>query len=268
MQQQRKQYISSWQEFAQQVRPYGCRLLSKLDNFPNSVLVSGCQRSGTTMMADIVMHSRAFDLYHKGKGTELKGALILSGHSEYKMLNRCCFHVTYLNDCYHEIYAHANNNKLIWLIRNPYSVIHSMTNNWPGFALVNLFNAIGHHHLEEYQKEMPAIDNKHSISNLLRACLSYNAKIDQMLELYEKIGSKHMFVLDYDELVRNKERILPKIFEFIDHEYDENYGANIHNNSVSKYTSLPADERNTIEQLCAPFYNKAMKQVFKKTPNS
>ena len=75
--------IKTWRRFAREVRPKGCRLLSRLERFPKSVLVTGCQRSGTTMLSRIITQSEGMTNYWFGKDDELDAALILSGEVEY-----------------------------------------------------------------------------------------------------------------------------------------------------------------------------------------
>ena len=46
--------IKRWPQFEKKVRLRGVELLKRLDDFPDSILVTGCQRSGTTMLTKII----------------------------------------------------------------------------------------------------------------------------------------------------------------------------------------------------------------------
>ena len=49
-----KKYISNLVKYNKEVRSRGYNLINRLDDFPNSVFVTGCQRSGTTMLSRII----------------------------------------------------------------------------------------------------------------------------------------------------------------------------------------------------------------------
>ena len=172
--------IKTWQKFAKHVRSNGCNLLSRLDEFPNSVLVSGCQRSGGTMLAGIITHSEGMTDFAWSKDDELDGALILSGYADCVPEGRYCFQTTYLNECVTEYYRHTPDFKLIWLLRNPYSVVYSLLHNWKRFALNELFLGCGINLLPEDARRRYERYGLIAINRLTRACLSYNAKISQV----------------------------------------------------------------------------------------
>ena len=79
MNQPKKPRITTWRQFTAQIRSKGHGLLKTLDDFPNAVLVTGCQRSGTTMMSRIITQSEGMVDYWTGPDDELDAALILSG---------------------------------------------------------------------------------------------------------------------------------------------------------------------------------------------
>jgi hypothetical protein len=58
--------ITTWHQFEQTVRARGCNLLRRLGNFPRSILVAGCQRSGTTMLSRIITQSEGMTNYWFG----------------------------------------------------------------------------------------------------------------------------------------------------------------------------------------------------------
>ena len=135
--------INTWKRFARDVRAGKCKLLKELPKFDNSILVAGCQRSGTTALSRVITTSNGMVNYWFGKDDELDAALILSGNVHHVPRGRYCFQTTYLNECYIEYFDHLQKHRLIWIIRNPFSVIYSMMYNWGSFAFNELFDACG-----------------------------------------------------------------------------------------------------------------------------
>ncbi len=215
--------INSWQKFSRNVRSNGYRLLKNLDNFPDPVLIAGCQRSGTTMLSRIITKSEGMVNYWFGHDDELDAAIILSGYVDHKPAGRYCFQTTYLNENYHEYFEH-NGYKIIWILRNPYSVVYSMLNNWKRFALNELFQGCASDLLDNKEKRRYELFGIWSISRLKRACFSYNAKTSQVFELKKRLGETTILVVDYDELVLNKEQVLSAMYTFTNMPYKPEYG--------------------------------------------
>ena len=90
--------IKSWEEFAAIIKSKGCHLLKRLDEFPRSILVTGCQRSGTTVLSIVINSSEGITRYVKESDLELAGALILPGLKAHEPKGRYCFQTTYVNE--------------------------------------------------------------------------------------------------------------------------------------------------------------------------
>ena len=249
--------IKSWKDFIRRVRPKGCVLLRRLDEFPQSILVTGCQRSGTTMLSRIITQSEGMINYWFGKDDELDAALILAGYVDHTPNGRYCFQTTYLNECCCEYFEHFNGHKIIWILRNPFSVIYSMLYNWRRMALNDLFKGCGARHLEGFERWKYEHLGLWSVSRLLRACLAYNGKTYQVFELREKLIKSQLLVIEYDSLVEQKSRVLPKIYEFIELPYKEEYAGKISATSLEKSRRLSKREHGVITELCKPVYEKA-----------
>jgi len=253
---QNRRPIKSWQKFGKQVRTKGCVLLNKLDDFPNSVLVSGCQRSGGTMLAGILTKSEGMVDFAWSKDDELDAALILSGYEKHEPKGRYCFQTTYLNECFPEYFQHPAKFKLIWLLRNPHSVVYSLIHNWKRFALNELYLACG------MQITPDDIVNRYNrfglfaVNRLTRACMSYNAKISQIYQILEKLTSENVYVIDYDELVKKKHILLPDLYDFIGLSYNEKYADAILSSSLKKADKLSTRERKMVDDVCMPVYEK------------
>jgi len=246
----------SWERFHKDVRVNGCDLLKYLNRFPEPVLVAGCQRSGTTALARVISQSEGMESHWKIHDDELDGAMILSGLVDYPVDGRHCFQTTYLNECYTEYFDKDKEYKLIWVLRNPYSVIYSMNYNWGRFSFNELFDACGYPLMPKEQQHRYYKLGKLGISRIERACYSYNAKAVQSIELLDKLGSAKMMIIDYEDLVSNKHKILPSIYKFINLEYKESYGDKIHDRSVSKSDQLTVLEKESIEKISLPVYEK------------
>lgn len=249
--------IRNWKQFARHVRSGGCNLLARLYDYPNAVLVTGCQRSGTTILARTISASEGMVDYRFGKDDELDAALILSGRVEQEAEGRYCFQTTYLNECYPEYFDHNNGQKIIWMIRNPYSVIYSLIYHWKSFAFDELFKSCGAQLMEDRESARFQRFGRFGIPKIRRACYSYNGKTRQLFELRKTLGSERVLVVDYDDITQRKDEWLPRIYKFIDHPYQHAYSENIHTRSVKKADRLSKKERAVIEQLCLPVYQES-----------
>ena len=249
--------ITSWREFTQTVRSKRDKLLKRLDEFPDAILVAGCQRSGTTMLARIITQSAGMTNYWFGVDDELDAALILSGTVEHTPRGRYCFQTTFLDERYPEYYEHQGQFKLIWVIRNPYSVVTSMMHNWKPNALRGAFNRCAADKLDGIEKTLYSIWGPKWIDRARQASLIYRAKTSQMFELVDRLGQDNMFVVDYDELVLDRETMLRKIYEFVDLSYSPEYSKQIHSKSLDKKARLSSSQKRVVETLAEPIYQKA-----------
>jgi hypothetical protein len=249
--------ITKWTEFGRIVRSQGCNLLKRLDEFPQSILVTGCQRSGTTMLSKIITESDGLVNYYFGLDSELDGALILSGYLDHDPQGRYCFQTTYLNNCFQEYFEHSDEHKVIWVLRNPRSVVHSMLYHWKLYALDELFESCAVPALTGADKLRFKVFGNKAFQPLQRACLSYNAKVAQIFCLHPRFTHTRMIVIDYDDLVCKKNAVLPFIYQFVDLAYRDDYAKKIHSNSINKADQLSVEEIATIENLCWPVYTMA-----------
>ena len=254
---QHRKPIKTWKQFAKQVRAPRGELLGCLDSFPDAVLVSGCQRSGTTMLARLITKSEGMIDYTFGPDDELDAALILSGSVKHIPKGRYCFQTTYLNECYREYWHEAKNFKLIWVLRNPYSTVYSMVHHWKRFALDELFESCGSELLSSREERLFHSYGKLAVRPIVRACLSYNAKLSQLFELQKKLPKERLMVLDYDDLVNNKFARLPALYDFIELPYKSAYVDLISSRSLNKSARLSGREVKCIESQCVKVYDKA-----------
>lgn len=252
--------IRSWSQFDHKVRFSGRKLLNRLDDFSNNVLVAGCQRSGTTALSHLITGSSGMTEFRFGKDDELDAALILSGWVGHTPMGRYCFQTTYLNDSYSEYFEHGN-YRLVWVLRNPASVIYSMLYNWKIAALNRLFRHCGYALLESNEQWRYRYLGAFSIPRLRRACLSYNAKVSQTFTLRERLGDDRLYIIDYDHLIHNKETVLPRIYDFIGLSYRKGYASRIHAGSFNKAKKFHQQHGEVLDSICFPIYQKACRLV-------
>ena len=255
--------INSWKDFAKSVRSKGCSLLKRLDSFPDSILVTGCQRSGATILSRILTQSDGMVDFSSGEDDELDAALILSGFVEHTPRGRYCFQTTYLNECYMEYFHHRNGAKIIWVLRNPYSVVYSMLHNWRSFALNELFLNCGSEFLTEKEKKRMKIFGKYGVNKLRKACCAYVGKTRQVFALKAGLSADAIMFVEYDDLVKNRETRLPAIYDFIGLTYHPEYAERLHRRSLKKAMALSARERAEIARFCDQVFGKAMTLVQK-----
>jgi len=247
-------YITTWEQFDESVRSLGLPLLKRLDEFPNSVMVTGCQRSGTTMLTRLITQSDGMVNYWFGTDDELDAALILSGYVEHQPQGRYCFQTTFINRRFHEYFEHDRNHKVVFMLRNPLSVIYSMLYNWRENALNRLFNFCGIDQLTGSHKLLYNFFGAGGVSKLHRACFAFIGKVSQLYTLRETMNSAQLMVIDYNDLVMNKDVLLPRVYDFIKLSYRKEYADKILSKSVKKIESLSTYEHKTISQLCMPIY--------------
>lgn len=253
--------IKTWKQFSRRVRKNRPRLLKQLDQFPNSILVAGCQRSGTTILSRVITHSEGMVNYWFGKDDELDAALILSGKVAHSPKGRYCFQTTYLNECYEEYFEHQGGYKLIWVLRNPYSVVYSLMYNWRRWTLNELFEGCGTQLLEGRM----AVRYKHfgviGVPRLVKACLAYNGKVSQLFRLKRKLSPREILVIEYDNMVNDVESQLDKIYRFVNLPYKKEYSGRIHKKSTHKKTGLSENEIKMVEKFCLPIYENAKNEM-------
>jgi hypothetical protein len=247
--------IDSWRKFAKQVRSKNKkRIMLNLINFPDSVLVGGCQRSGTTMLSRAIMMSSDIAPL-SGVDTELTAALILAGRVNIPNNYRYCFQTTYINDHYNEYWSPELENKLVWVIRNPLSVVYSLTRFSERFCLDGLFESCGQFNMTDQDTKKLATFGSWPISRIRKACYCYNAKAIQIESILNKIGSDRVMIVDYDKLVKDKEIILSRVFDFLNISYNDNCSNFIHSKSLNKADGFSCKEQRLVTSICGDHYS-------------
>ena len=71
------------------------------------------------------------------------------------------------------------------------------------------------------------------------------------------MSAKKVLIVDYDDLVKNKDEVLPSIFRFLNLDYQERYADIIQQISLEKSKHLSKQESNAIKELCEAEYLRA-----------
>ncbi len=245
--------VSDWAEFHRVVKQPGKELLENLDEFgTDNILVAGCQRSGTTAVTQVLGRAREMANYAFGDDSELDGALLLAGRVARFTGGRHCFQTTYLNDRFPEYLLHRS-FRLIWLVREPRSVVYSMLHNWRRAALNRLYAACGSTTLDRVRKGAWVFGRWRGPSRLEKACASYIAKSEQAVLLHRQLGER-MLIVDYDEVVSNPEPALREICEFIDLPFDRCLLGHLHAKSLQRGNRLSPWEAYRVDGVCMDAY--------------
>jgi Sulfotransferase domain len=248
----------SWRRFHRGPRRGDRPLLKNLARYPDCVLVAGCQRSGTTMLTRIIAHSRGFQPFALTHDDELDAALILGGYVDVPQDRRYCFQTTYLNERYEEYRNLAPGQRLIWVLRNPYSVVFSMVYNWRRFALNELYEGCGALRTPPARVRRSWLPWPIGPSRVEKACFAYSCKTSQILSIRELVHPEQVMVVEYDELVQSPHVWLPRLFAFVGEAYDSSYATRVRTNSVGKADRLSARLKERIRKHAAPAYERCL----------
>lgn len=213
-------------------------LMPALPQFGNAVLVAGCQRSGTTALTRLIAGSAGFRGFAFTKDDELDAALVLAGLVELPRGYRYCFQSTYINENFAEYATISADQRLIWILREPCSVIHSMVYNWSRFALNELYVTCGEtpekrearHRASRYPWPLGE-------SRLLRAASAYAGKAVQIEHILQLVDRNQILVLDYADLVASPSTVLARVFAFIDEPYASSYASKISRSKAADASS-------------------------------
>ena len=248
--------LSSWKKFTTQVRSGE----SLLNNWPGcrAIFVSGCQRSGGTMLSEaICQHADVRDASWS-HDAELDAAQMLAGRVSFPTptVPSICLQTTYLNECYREYLEAAGKFQLIWLVRNPNSVIFSMVYNWKRFALNEVFEACGLDYLNAKWRARYERFGNLGVKPIVRAACAYNGKAAQAQELFTELGSSNMVLVEYERLVRNKTETLLELIDFCGLSDATGIGDKINTASLDKASCLRARDAELIQEMCGDWYEK------------
>lgn len=246
--------VATWAQFHRIVKRPERALLARLDDYEDAVLVAGCQRSGTTAVTRLLQSALDMAPLSFCRDDELAGALLLAGQAQDLRTGRQCFQTTYLNDRVDEYFEHAD-YRLVWIIREPVSVIHSMLFNWKRGALKRLYDALGRTEPDEAHRNDGLLGHWLGPPALEMACAAYVAKTRQTFELHRRLGHR-MQIVDYRDLMLHKQRIVPRICEFAGIDPGRAPVGTLHSRSIGRDSAFPDRIAERIQRTCAPLYDR------------
>lgn len=233
--------ISSWNEFYAAMCDR--RLLARLGDYPDALLVAGCDWSATTAITRLFKRLPCFADSSWGHDDELDGALLLANGTDDAAPGRHCFQTTYVRERYREYFEHER-FKLVWIVREPRSAVRSL--------------------LAQRERTLPprtalGLAGKSAggqgASRLEKACAAYLASIRQTWELRERLGER-IAIVDYDELAADRNRLLPALCRFAAVECDARLLRHLHGKSVRRGALAPW-EGLIVDELALPAYRRA-----------
>ena len=233
--------INSWSDFYAALADEP--LLAKLDDYPDALLIAGCDWAATTAITRLFKRLSCFADSSWGHDDELDGALLLAGRRERLATGRPCFQTTYMRERYREYFEH-DGFKLVWVVREPRAAVSSLLANRE--RALPPRNALG-------------LSGKstggQAASRLERTCAAYVASIRQTVELRERLGER-VAVVDYDELAADRNRLLPALCRFASVSCNASLLRHLHGKSVRKGV-LANFEATIVDQLALPAYRRA-----------
>ena len=246
--------VFSWADFHDVVKQPNQPLLARLDDYDDSVLVAGTHRSGTSALSYLLKRADGIADHCFGADDELDGALLLAGYVARLADGRHCFQTTYLNDRYTEYFEH-DNFRLIWMLREPRSIVHSLLQSWKRSGPNRSFDARDAKVLDPKARRTH-VGSQGGCSRLDRACASYVAKTEQTFALRERLGAR-MAIVDYDDLVAHRDVLLPQLCEFAEIPYDRDLTRQLHGKRARNGVRLAPWEARHVDDLCDEVYRKA-----------
>jgi hypothetical protein len=206
----------------------------------------------------VIASARGFQRFALTRDDELDAALILLGAVDVPPGRRYCFQTTYLNENYNEYGMLGPGQKLIWVLRNPYSVVYSMVYHWRRAALRRLYEGCAIQEQTSARLRRSRWPWPLGPSELEKACLAYSAKTSQVEVIRQIVPAGHLMVIEYDSMIQAPEDSLGKVFGFIEEPFDAAYAAALHSGSVRKADRLPHRARRLIQMHCEPVYKRCL----------
>ena len=162
-----------------------------------------------------------------------------------------------LNERYPEYAGIGPGHKLIWVVRNPYSVVYSMVYNWRRFALNELYESCG----VKQGLESGAAWWTRGPSSIEKACRAYAGKAGQLESIVAMIDPGQLLVVDYDQLVRSPREHLAAIFDFAGAPFEPGYAARVRPDSLGKAKGMSAGAVAMIEKWATPVHSRCLSLV-------
>ena len=165
------------------------------------------------MMSRLITLSADLTNFWVSRDEELDAALILAGQTN-GTANCTIVFKHFLERRYAEYKEHQN-HYILWMLRNPASVIYSMVYNWKRFALNELFINCGLTELTPAPRFRVLFQRKGAsgFSKVRQACYAYNGKVKQLDWLVNNYSPQRLVVIEYDHFVATPDHYLENLFK-------------------------------------------------------
>jgi hypothetical protein len=208
------------------------------------------------MLTRVIARSAGFHSLGITRDDELDAALALCGAIDIPVGPRYCFQTTYLNDRFAEYATLGPGQRLVWVVRNPYSVVRSMVYNWRRFALDELFEQCGRPAMEASPLPRPKRRWPFGLRAIEKACWAYVGKSSQLLQLPSIVPPGRLLVVDYDELAREPAVHLPAVFDFVSEPFHASYVETVRGDHGARAGTLSVGERSLVDAIALETYQK------------
>ena len=215
-------------------------LLARLDDYPDALLIAGCDWSAMTAITRLFKRLPCFADSSSGHDDELDGALLLSGLRGPQAAGRHCFQTTYVGERFASISRTSISGSC-----------GSSASRAPPFARCSATE--GRLYRGAPPGDWPASRGQ-GASRLEKACAAYLASIRQTLELKERLGER-VAVVDYDELAAEPPGCCLR-YAGSRRSVDNQLLRHLHGKSVRKGV-LASWEATIVDQLALPAYRRA-----------
>lgn len=209
------------------------------------------------MLSRTLTRSEGMTNYWFGKDDELAAALILSGKVPHTAVGRYCFQTTYLNERWHEYLEHSSGYSMVWSLRNPHSVVYSMVYNWKGFALNELFLSCGYAYMNHEDRIRFLRFGVWGVPRIRRGIYAYIGKVAQLFSLAPALSQDRLVVVEYDQLIKWKDIVLPRLYERLNIRFKAADGNEISERSLGKKDKLSSIEKRMVDDHCTATFERA-----------
>jgi len=206
------------------------------------------------LLGKVLAGAEGFGHFEFAQFPELSAALILSGTIEGELAARAVFQTTYLDDRWREYEGIQVDQRIIWVLRNPESVITSMLYNWPEFAVNATVRRCGWEELSLGQRRRMMWLGAWSVPRIERACAIYREKLAQLSQLQQSMPAERLLAIDYDQLVTDPERSIGRVAVFLGTAPGHFDVSSIRQSSQRKAERLSDSQRSIIEDRCGELY--------------
>lgn len=247
-----------WMYFNEWLAPRQKVLLTGLSIYTDPILVTGCQRSGTTIVTRLVRECDDVAAFPDCKDDELFGARVLAGLASYPAEHkRVCFQSTYLNDRYSEYFRQQKPFSLVWLLRNPYDVVGSMVYNWKRYPLYDLFRKCGLEAARSFKAVPRSTSRAGALSAVEKASFSYVGKLRQLDDVIKNQSKNTMcklIIAEYEAIAGDPVNAVRDLFSFLSLEFEDRVVSKFSGSKLAGGGRLSASEMQTVQTICEQPY--------------